>query len=431
MSTPFPMAGAVVELHQRAMLALQQRREADAAACWRQVLQLSPDDPRAHDGLGRWALRQRDFDGALTHFGRLARPGGTDPRPWVHLATVHRLRGDAQAEEATLFEALKADPQDLISLLMRGQLFERLGRTEEAAQAFGAASQVAPPLERLAPELKPQVEHARAFCQRQTQRLAEHVDAAIADALRAVAGEDLERFRLGLDIFLGRRKRYDAQPMRFFFPKLEPIEFFDRSLFPWLDAIEAGTDLIREELLAVLRADQGLTPYIEYGPDQPVEQWAELNHNPRWSCYHLWKDGQPVAEHVARCPGTMRLLEASPRPVQAGRTPVAMFSLLKPRTRIPPHVGASNARMVCHLPLIVPPGCSFRVGNTVREWVPGQAWVFDDTIEHEARNDSDELRAILIWDTWHPGLSEAERHMMTAMSAALNAYSGVDASYGG
>ena len=53
------------------------------------------------------------------------------------------------------------------------------------------------------------------------------------------------------------------------------------------------------------------------------------------------------------------------------------------------------AHLCGHLPLVVPPGCRFRVGNSVREWVVGQAWVFDDTIEHEAHNTSDELRAIL------------------------------------
>ena len=132
---------------------------------------------------------------------------------------------------------------------------------------------------------------------------------------------------------------------------------------------------------------------------------------------------------MARCPRTMALLDDTPRPDQPGRTPVAMFSLLKPRTRIPPHVGASNARLVCHLPLVVPAGCGFRVGNTVREWQPGRAWVFDDTIEHEAWNDSHELRAILIWDTWHPALSAAERHMITAMNAALNAFSGADGAF--
>ena len=54
------------------------------------------------------------------------------------------------------------------------------------------------------------------------------------------------------------------------------------------------------------------------------------------------------------------------------------------------------------------------MGGTTREWVPGQAWVFDDTIEHEAWNDSDTPRAILIFDIWNPLLSAAEREMITA-----------------
>jgi aspartyl/asparaginyl beta-hydroxylase (cupin superfamily) len=81
---------------------------------------------------------------------------------------------------------------------------------------------------------------------------------------------------------------------------------------------------------------------------------------------------------------------------------------------------------VTHLPLIVPPGCRFRVGNQTREWVPGKAWVFDDTIEHEAINDSDQLRVVLIFDTWHPLLSPEERRMITAMNVALNEFSSSD-----
>ncbi len=51
-----------------------------------------------------------------------------------------------------------------------------------------------------------------------------------------------------------------------------------------------------------------------------------------------------------------------------------------------------------------------------------EAWVFDDTIEHEAWNDSDELRIILIFDVWNPFLSEAERELITAMLHAQNEF---------
>jgi aspartate beta-hydroxylase len=101
-----------------------------------------------------------------------------------------------------------------------------------------------------------------------------------------------------------------------------------------------------------------------------------------------------------------------------------MFSLLKPKTRIPPHTGVSNVRLVTHVPLIIPEECGFRVGNTTRQWETGKAWVFDDTLEHEAWNDSDKLRVVLIFDIWHPQLNAAEREMITAMSAGMNAFQG-------
>jgi len=120
----------------------------------------------------------------------------------------------------------------------------------------------------------------------------------------------------------------------------------------------------------------------------------------------------------------MKALDGAPKPDQPGRTPAAMFSLLKPKTRIPPHNGVTNVRLVTHLALIIPEDCGFRVGNETRQWVPGRAWVFDDTIEHEAWNNSDKLRVVLIFDIWHPHLTPPERAMITALTAGVNAFSG-------
>ena len=117
----------------------------------------------------------------------------------------------------------------------------------------------------------------------------------------------------------------------------------------------------------------------------------------------------------------MDLLDGLDQPEVAGRSPNAMFSLLAPGAHIPPHNGVANTRLVCHLPLIVPPGCWFRVGAERREWRIGAAWVFDDTIEHEARNESDSLRVILIVDTWHPDLSPGERRAVAAAMEASSA----------
>ena len=75
-----------------------------------------------------------------------------------------------------------------------------------------------------------------------------------------------------------------------------------------------------------------------------------------------------------------------------------------------------------HLPLIIPPACSFRVGHQTREWKYGEAFVFDDSIEHEARNDSGELRAVLIFEVWNPALSTAERELVAGLMNGVRNY---------
>ena len=96
--------------------------------------------------------------------------------------------------------------------------------------------------------------------------------------------------------------------------------------------------------------------------------------------------------------------------------------------RIPPHHGLLNTRLICHLPLIAPEGCALRVGNETRAWVPGQALVFDDSMEHEAWNLSDRLRVVLLFDIWRPELSLDERELVAAMLAAVDSYGAGSAS---
>jgi aspartyl/asparaginyl beta-hydroxylase (cupin superfamily) len=114
-----------------------------------------------------------------------------------------------------------------------------------------------------------------------------------------------------------------------------------------------------------------------------------------------------------------------------GSTPSALFSILDAKTRIPPHTGVSNTRLIVHLPLIIPSGCGFRVGAEQREWIPGKAFVFDDTMEHEAWNDSDVPRAVLIFDIWSPFVSEVEREFVRSVTAAVGEYYGTRAYQGG
>ncbi len=124
-----------------------------------------------------------------------------------------------------------------------------------------------------------------------------------------------------------------------------------------------------------------------------------------------------MAEHARRCPKTLAALDHVPLTRIKGRAPSILFSMLRPGTRIEPHNGFLNTRLICHVPLIVPPGCFFRVGNEERQWQKGKAWAFDDTIEHEAWNSSDEARVILIFDIWRPNSASGSDLEFIAPSA--------------
>lgn len=365
------------------------------------------------------ALARGDPKTALQLLGEAERAGPADPELLLSKALVLRLTGDLMGSLGALDDALALDPYNFMALLSKGFLLEKMGRPKAAAGVYRNALKIAP--EPLPPPLQPPVERARQLIARQTEALRAHLQAAVADT-RARVGAPA-RFDEALDIFTGAKRTQVQQPILFHYPELPAVSFYDRALFPWLPELEAASDTIREELAGALEAASGeFAPYIAYPRGAPVNQWGELNHSRRWTSFFLWRDGEKQEAACARCPRTAALLEGLPMARQPGYAPTAMFSALEPRTHIPPHTGSVNTRLLVHLPLIVPGPCRFRVGNQVREWRLWEAWVFDDTIEHEAWNDTDELRVILIFDVWNPHLTGAERELITAMMSARAAF---------
>jgi aspartyl/asparaginyl beta-hydroxylase (cupin superfamily) len=418
-----PALSEINALEAQAARAAQSGRDSEAFSLWTRILQIDPNHARTLTALGLRAMRMADFRGARAAFQRLAESNGAEPQQWVNLALACRQLKDEAGEESAIQRALSLDPTELVALLLRADLLERQGKTHQAAMAYGAAATVAPALDRLHPDLKPAVSHAFAFRQQYDRDFAAFMDRYLEPYEQDV-GERLKRFRDSLDILVGRKRRFDSQSIVYHYPGLAPIEFFERGECPWLEDAEAAADAIREEFIDILNAEEGFTPYISYPDNVPQNQFAELNNSPRWSAFHLYKLGEKIDANAVKCPRTMKVLAGMPQPDLPGRTPAAMFSLLKPKTRIPPHTGVTNVRLVTHLALIIPEGCRFRVGNDVREWVSGRAWTFDDTIEHEAVNDSDKPRVVLIFDVWHPHLNPAERTLISALMRGVKAFSG-------
>jgi len=368
------------------------------------------------------ALRSGDFSGAAALYTQLTEqePGVADH--WLKLSLARRQAGERQAELAALEEALALEPRLLPALLLKGVNLEDRGDAIASGKMFKAALAVAPPPEQLPPDLRPLMRRAQAGVARFQATFEAIVRERMSQARRDLSEDGSERFQQSVEVLLGKKAIYRQQPHAFYFPGLPETQFYDRGQFPWLAGIERQTDAIRSEFEATFRTDHGFTPYVNHPRGAPLDQWAELNHSMRWNVLHLIQCGREIADNASRCPLTLAAARTAPGPVLVNRSPNVMFSLLRPHTRIPPHTGDTNARLVVHIPLIIPAQTGFRVGNEARPWRLGEAFVFNDTIEHEAWNDSDQLRVVLIFDIWHPDLTPGEREMVARLMAATTEF---------
>jgi aspartate beta-hydroxylase len=372
---------------------------------------------------GTNALRQGDPAGARPYFEQVVSARPADLGAWFGLAIACRGLADIAGQLRALDQVLAADPGHLPALLMKADHFAAVGDGRAAASYYRAVVDRAPPLDRLPPDLSNEVRRAEAQCKFFSQQFEAHLRGELVKAgFDAATGG--ARFAESLDLLLGKKQVYFQSPTSYYFPGLPQRQFYERDEFTWLPALESKTRLIRDELLSVVRDDRAIEPYVRANANRPPSDYAGLQDNLDWSAFYLIRDGVVVADNAARCPATMAALQEVPLARIPGQTPAVLFSLLRPSARIPAHTGMFNTRLICHLPLVVPEGCGFRVGNEMRQWVEGQTLVFDDSIEHEAWNDSGHLRGVLLFEIWRPELSEDERNRVAALLATVRSFSG-------
>ena len=415
-----------IDDHLRAGIeARQSGRTSDARRHLEAVIELHATQPLARNILGLDALAAGDAKAAADHLEQACRGDPDAAELWLNLASARALLDDAEAERAALEHALEVDQRFLPALIRLAQLHERLGEDASAAGRWAAVLALTASDEQASRELADLLAHARDYVGRQRQQLADALDDALADKLTAASTTERRRARAAADIMIGRRSVYVNECHGLHYPFLPADEFFDREHFPWLAKLEAATEDIRRELHAILTdTDPGLTPYVEQPSGVPENKWSPLDRSLDWGALHLWRDGQRMEEACARAPKTARLVDRLPLCRIPGRAPAVFFSILKAGARIPPHTGVTNVRSIVHLALIVPDGCTFRVGGETRPWIEGEAFVFDDTIEHEAHNPTAHDRAVLILDCWNPHLSEAEREIICRMYEVKDAQKG-------
>ncbi len=409
-----------------------ERRDADAQRLFAEAAAILPDHPSVlHEQARRVALAG-DSEGARAIMERVVGMAPAHLPFWLSLAAILRTMAHRDEELIALDRALALNPTHLVALLQKGAVLDLMNKPRAAAAVYGHALETLAAGTRVSAPIEAHLAHARRRVADNAAQVAALLEARLAGLRADSSGAQRLRFERCMDRVLGRTRIYAPEPTGMLFPYLNHYEFHPREHFPWLEALEAAGDSIREELLGVLSADrEGIQPYIAYGEGLPLNQWRELNHSRRWGAYFLWEDGRRLEAHAARCPRTVAALAAAPQVDIPGRGPTAFFSILEPHTKIPPHTGTTNIRLTAHLPLIVPPGCRFRVGGETREWRPGSAWVFDDTIEHEAWNDSDAARAILIFDVWNPQLTPLERDLVRAATVVIAEYNAAEGAAAG
>lgn len=345
-------------------------------------------------------------------FESITAAGHGDASVWVALAYACRDLGDADGVLRAAEGALALDVGNARALLLKGDHFRSTGDLRSAATFYRGALKNAPanPASDLQMELQRVAGELETFAGGFDDFLKQRLDAPSA------------RFRRSLDLMTGRAAMYLQKPRFYYFPGLPQIEFAPREATPFLDRVEAAAGDIRDELMAVMADPALFTPYVEMRENRPNSRQAGMLGNSDWSAFYLIKDGEPVAANVARFPRTLAAIGDAPLTDVAGRAPSVLFSRLAPGAHIPAHNGLVNTRLICHLPVICPEGCSFRVGSETRDWAFGQAWAFDDTIEHEAWNRSDQDRIILIFDVWKPEVTQEERAEIRSLFAAIEDY---------
>lgn len=368
-------------------------------------------EARAKAGEGMAALQRGDGQGAEQAFLQAIEMGWPGPDVWVALSQARRLTGDRAGRADALDRALAIAPGDLRARLYRAELSLEMG------DMLGAQAMCREALAQAANA--PQTGEMQGLIG-WAQQMVKAGDAREA-LLSAFADDDLGRtpddplFRQSLDLLTGAARVYHPQPTRYLYPGLPTRQFYPRDAFAWTEDVERRTAEIREELRALEgAAPDAFAPYVE-GTGREGELDHSLKDNPDWSAFYLVKQGERIEANIARCPATMAAMETVGEDGFPAPAPSILFSQLKPGTRIPPHHGMLNTRLVCHLPLIVPERCGFRVGNETRRWREGELFLFDDTIEHEAWNDSDAPRFVLIFELWRPELDARQRRLVTKL----------------
>jgi tetratricopeptide (TPR) repeat protein len=416
-------AAHLASLHARAREASQRGRRGDAVPLCRQILDLDPGSVDALHFLGMWHLDQGEYKEAGEYLGRLSTliPDAGEVRLPLAMALEECGQLEAALDQARV--ALRSGRNRYFPFLFIGSIFERLGDVERASIAYSTAARINSGSERLSDDPS-QPAYARERARRG--------NALIDRYLRGMHAKEVERIRRqrpGADldrVAAARWRRFHTVPVTltnpaqdpqwFYVPGLDRTGWFEREEFPWVEALEARAEDILAEVRERYRLEEDTRPYLT--GDGYDERYNDIVGNTNWGACRFYNGFERNEEVCRRFPLTASVLDGLPLFRVEGNAMEALYSTLKAGKRIPEHQSVCNAKLTVHLPLIVPEKCYLDVQGEARQVEFGRCLLFDDTAVHGARNESNDIRINLLFQVWHPDLSEDERALIEASYAA-------------
>ena len=364
---------------------------------------------------GLQALQARDMPRAASLLREAAAVAPAAEMPWIALANAEMASGQNDAAEQALDQQLLIAPREVGALLLKAYLREQAGDARAASSFYRTALNQAAVDGAVPPALSALHAHAARYLGEANAGFEAYLLDAVGQSLSPTMTEAIE-------LLTGKRELFLQEPSVFYYPGLPQKRFYDPADFPWLEPMLALVPQMQAELAEVLgQGADGFAPYVHRKANRPAPNTPLLD-NQAWTAFHFWRDGELDEGNAARCPATMAALGHAPLPQIPGRSPNAHWSRLLPGAHIAPHTGMLNTRLICHIPILTAPQCWFRVGSETRGWVDGVPLVFDDSINHEARNDGSQERVILLFEIWRPEIDEADREAIGRIFQAIGDY---------
>ena len=372
------------------LLSLQRGSLEEAEALVRRAVASDPGLAEAHNHLGMVLQRLHRPEEALKHHEQALTLAPDYAEARCGLATALRLSGNNDKAIAQYEQALDQMPELADAEVGLAEALVAAGRDREAFVHYRNAATLNPA-----------------------------ATAALDRALVAFASRHPRDAQAGmqrLNMFIKAFILNHASPRMNRYPGLEAKPFHDPARFPVTHALESAFPAIRREIDDLAAR--------EYSP----ELESHLMDAGNWDVFNFYERGRKNEQNRARCPTISRIIDSHDTlRTLAG---VLYASRLTPGAHIRAHRGPTNIRMRCHLGIHIPAGdCAIRVGEEIQRWNEGKCLVFDDSLEHESWNHTDQPRIVLIVDVWHPDLTPAEiaflegLHRYGAYQAdSLNAY---------